>query len=189
MQKLMRKIFLKPKRFKEDKSGAVAIEFSIVAIPFIGLVFASFEVGWFYYVNAAIDSVTLEAARQIRTGSPQQGGLDKQDFYNEVCPKLEIFGECEDILTVEVQKFADFNEFSSDTTPATCADDDQDSIDDIVYEPGQDNEIVRLRICLIYKTFNFALGTKIAETAEGKKRLTSSYVFRNEPFSRNQPST
>ena len=170
----------------KDKSGSVAVEFSIVAIPFLSIVFASLEIGWFYFVNAAIDAVTLEASREIRTGFPQESGLDSEGFYDEVCPKLSLFGECRDILTVEVTTFDDFATLAADTSPPTCADEDPETLANIDYEPGADNEIVRLRICLIYKTLNLKLGADLSKTGDGRRKVTSSYIFRNEPFSRNE---
>jgi len=130
----------------KNKSGAVAVEFSIIAIPFFALVFASFEIGWFYFVNATVDSATLEASRKVRTGAPQQNGFDKEAFYDEVCPKLDVFGKCRDVLTVEVSKFPDFKSLAMDTSAATCADEPPDVISAIPYDPGADNEIIRVRI-------------------------------------------
>lgn len=176
----------KTSKLAKDKSGSVAVEFSIIAIPFLSIVFASLEIGWFYYVNAAIDAVTLEASREIRTGFPQENGLDRGGFYDEVCPKLSVFGECRDILTVEITTFDDFATLAADTSPPTCADEDPETLAEIDYEPGADNEIVRLRICLIYNTLNLKLGANLAKTDDGKRKVTSSYIFRNEPFSRNE---
>lgn len=168
-----------------NRSGSAAVEFALVAPAFLALMFSLFEVGWFYFVNAQVDAATQQAARMIRTGQAQQSELDRDEFFNAICPELEIFGACADKLTVEVETFDDFAALAADTTPVACRDDNPEVINAIAYDPGADGDIVRVRICLIYKTINPALGLNVSDTSNGTRRLHGSFLFRNEPFSRN----
>ena len=79
----------------------------------------------------------------------------------------------------------DFAALAADTTPVVCRDDNPEVINAIAYDPGADGDIVRVRICLIYKTINPALGLNVSDTSNGTRRLHGSFLFRNEPFSRN----
>ncbi|MFZ5616770.1 MAG: TadE/TadG family type IV pilus assembly protein [Pseudomonadota bacterium] len=174
------------RRAISDRRGSTAVEFAIVAPAFLALMFSTFEAGWFYFANSQLDAAVLDASRFIRTGQAQEQGFDKDAFYNHVCPRLEIFGQCSERLTVEVDTFASFAELAADNSAAVCSTDSAEDIAAIPYNPGLDNEIVRVRFCLIYNTINPTIGLNLSETANGTRKLYGSYLFRNEPFSRNQ---
>ncbi len=169
----------------KDKAGSAAVEFSLVVLPFMMIMLSTFEVGWFYFANAQTDSATIEAARLIRTGQAQQGGFDKAAFFNKVCPSIEIFGDCNNTLTVEVDTFASYAALAADTSPVICQNDESEKIGALAYNPGADRAIVRIRVCLLYNTLNPAIGINISDVAGGKRRIYGSYVFRNEPYTKN----
>lgn len=169
-----------------DRRGSTAVEFAIVAPAFLALMFSTFEAGWFYFANSQLDAAVLDASRFIRTGQAQQGGFDKDAFFNHVCPRLEIFGQCSERLTVEVDTFASFAELAADNSAAVCSTDSAEELAAIPYNPGLDNEIVRVRFCLLYNTINPTIGLNLSDAANGTRKLYGSYLFRNEPFSRNQ---
>lgn len=173
--------------FVRNKRGASAVEFAIVAPVFFMLMFTTFEVGWFYFVNSTLDSAVMNAARVLRTGQVQKADLTKEEFYyNIVCPRVQMIGDCDSRLTVEVRTFASFAELSADSSPYVCPDQEQIEIDQIPYEPGADRSIVRLRMCILYNTLNPAIGMKLAQNEQGQRKVTTSYVLRVEPYSRNK---
>ena len=88
-----------PMRLASDKQGSTAVEFALVLPAFLTLMFSIFEVGWFYFVNSQVDAAALRAARFIRTGQAQQMQLDRDEFFNAVCPSLQIFGNCSERMT------------------------------------------------------------------------------------------
>lgn len=169
---------------RDARSGSTAVEFALVAPVFFGLIFSVFEIGWFYFINSQIDAATTEAARLIRTGQVQRANLTKEEFYEEVCNRLVVLNTCDNAVTVEVTRFASFSALAADTSSIACADDDTATIDALAYQPGSDNEVIRLRVCVLYQTINPALGVNVADRANGKRRLYGSYLLRNEPFSR-----
>ncbi len=168
-----------------DRSGAAAVEFALVVTPFLALMMSTFEVGWFYFATSQIDSAAIESARIIRTGQVQKAGFSKEDFYADVCPRVQVFGDCSEILTVEVETFASFQELATNADPVICTNDEPSEIAALAYDPGPQNAIVRLRVCLLYKTLNPTIGVNVSETADGKRRIHSTYIIRNEPFERN----
>ena len=168
-----------------DQSGAAAGEFALIVPPFLALMMSTFEVGWFYFATSQIDSAAIESARIIRTGQVQKAGFSKEDFFAEVCPRVQAFGDCSEVLTVEVETFATFQALATNTDPVICTNDEPDEIDALAYDPGPQNAIVRLRVCLLYKTLNPTIGVNVSETADGKRRIHSTYIIRNEPFDRN----
>ncbi len=168
-----------------DRSGSTAVEFSLIVLPFMTLMLSTFEVGWFYFANAQTDLATIEASRLIRTGQAQEGGFDKDEFFAEVCPYLRAFGDCHSVLTVEVDTFDSFATLAADTAPVICTNDETEEIEALAYDPGEDNSIVRIRVCLLYNTLNPTIGVNVSNVDGGKRRLYGSYIFRNEPYSKN----
>ena len=53
-------------RVKQDKSGSTAIEFAIVALPFLMMIFGTLAVGLFYFTTFALENAVEQAGRLIR---------------------------------------------------------------------------------------------------------------------------
>jgi Flp pilus assembly protein TadG len=53
-------------RFLADRRGATAVEFAIVALPFLFLVLAVIQMGLFYMSQSALDSGVLTTAQSLR---------------------------------------------------------------------------------------------------------------------------
>ncbi|MEL6370695.1 MAG: TadE/TadG family type IV pilus assembly protein [Pseudomonadota bacterium] len=188
LAKPRRKIGLGP-RFLRDKSGSSAVEFAILIGPFLALMFSTFEIGWYYFANSRMDTVTLDAARLIRTGDVQGINMTSEQFFREVvCPELDNFGKCEERLTVEVETFPTFTALQNDNSQVVCRNDAEELVEAIKYDTGTENSIVRVRLCLLFKTLNPAIGVNLTDE-QGFKKLTTSFTFRSEPFLRNQQTT
>ena len=172
-----------------DKRGSTAVEFAIVAPIFLMMMFSSFEVGWFYFANSAVDAAVGDAARLIKTGQVQRWGGDNDDkldaLYNDICDVVQAFGGCDNKLTIEVKTFNSFAALASDNTPPTCADAPPDQVDAIPFVPGGELAIVRVRVCYIYNTINPAIGMNLSEPGTNHRRLISTMIFRNEPYELN----
>src|SRR5580700_3439678 len=58
-------------RFRADRRGAVAVEFSLVAIPFIALLLAIFQTMLVLFTGQVLDTGLQDSARMIMTGNAQ----------------------------------------------------------------------------------------------------------------------
>ena len=172
-----------------DRIGAAAVEFAIMVPVFLTAMFSLFEVGWFFFVNSTVDAAVGNAGRLIRTGQIQQmAGSDDDKFdaiYDQVCDVVDAFGDCNLNLTVEVQTYPTFADLAADTSAATCANAPPAELSAIPFTPGNELEIVRVRICYLYQTVNPAIGIDLSEPGSSKRRLVSTMIFRNEPYERN----
>ncbi|MEE2689992.1 MAG: TadE/TadG family type IV pilus assembly protein [Pseudomonadota bacterium] len=178
------------RRFIGDRRGASAVEFAIVAPVFLMLMFSTFEVGWFYFVESTVDGAATNAARMLRTGQVQQADLSSGEFFHSiVCPKIEVVADCPSRLTVEVKNYATFAALAADnSSPFICRDEDTTAINAIPYEPGGDRAIIRVRLCLIYDTLNPAIGLNLAQNDLGQRKITATYVLRAEPYAKSSTS-
>lgn len=174
-----------------DQSGASAVEFALVAPIFLAFMFSLFEIGWYYYVRSIVDSATLDAARLIETGQIQNlsgsAAQQEQAVFTAVCRILKSFGDCDERLTVDIRVFPDFAALAlaNENETPTCADATQSQINNIPFQPGNDLQIVRMRVCFLYTPVNPIIGLSLREEGSTFRRLVSLAMFCNEPYSVN----
>lgn len=169
----------------KDKSGSTAVEFALIAPIFFALIFSILEAGWYFFVSSAVEQANANAARLIRTGQAQNGGIAKDDFYNEICRVVDAFGDCEKKLTIDISRYATFAALAADLSDPVCRDQDDPSIQGAQFDEsdyGAESEIIRVRVCFLYKPVNPALGLNLAQTKHGDREIVSVSIFRNEPF-------
>jgi len=165
------------KNLVEDRSGVTAIEFAMVALPFFTLALGIIEIGLAHFANRMVDNAVVEASRLIRTGQAQSGSLSEAGFKTELCNAMPSFMCDEERITVEVTEFDDFSSASFDS----LYDDDGDLRDDTEYEIGDASSIVVVNV--VYK---WPMASAVLQFDNGdhgsERHLTSTMVFRNEPF-------
>jgi Flp pilus assembly protein TadG len=70
---------------RRDESGAAAVEFALISLPLVLLVFGIIQFGWFFFQSNAASSSAREVARQLVVGNcwtdgDANGRADYQDF-------------------------------------------------------------------------------------------------------------
>ena len=63
-----------------QQDGAAAIEFGLVAAPFLALVFAIMETAIVFFAGQALETAAADSARLIMTGQAQTQGFDQAKF-------------------------------------------------------------------------------------------------------------
>jgi hypothetical protein len=74
-----------PRGFLADRGGTAAIEFAMIAVPFIGLIAAIFETGAIYFRTAQLQVTTETASRGVLTRSLSAGKTYQQFIDESVC--------------------------------------------------------------------------------------------------------
>lgn len=167
------------RRFRRSKRGSVAIEFGMVAVPFLILLTAILETALVFHGQVMLDSGLNEAARMIRTGQAQEAGLNAEAFRTEVCERVWGMIDCDDTLYIDVRSFENFD--GIDVPPPL--DESGEVNDSFAYDAGAEGEIVVARA--FYEMFLFTptvWGIGLSNMTTGNRLLTSSATFRNEPF-------
>lgn len=176
-------------RFRKDADGATAVEFALVSVPFLGLLFAIFETAFVFFVSEAVEAAVSEAARQVMTGQTQTANITTESNFRTtvICPSsgrqlLPSFIDCTKIR-IDARGAADFAsiDLSRPTTYKFC-----------LGAPG-DITVVRIfyplpvYFTLIGMTSSGAMTTINTGTEmSGSQRvrmLTGTSVFRTEPYS------
>ena len=71
--------------FARSASGAAALEFALVALPFFALLFATLEIGLFYFFSSQLQMAAELASRELLTGSLASGTTVQQFIDNKLC--------------------------------------------------------------------------------------------------------
>jgi Flp pilus assembly protein TadG len=169
------------RRFGRDERGATAVEFGIVAIPFIALMFAVIETALVFFAGQALETATSNAARLIRTGQAQQLGLTAATFKDLICGQLTYLFDCPGGLYVDVKKYDSFAEVDI-SRPIAPDGNLKTAPTDYTYQPGGGTDIVVVRTFYEWPTFVAKLGNNMGDLADGKHLLAGTAAFRNEPF-------
>ncbi len=91
----------------EARSGAAALEFAIVSIPFFGLLLGTVSVALGFYLQFAMDYALQQAVRQVQLGH-LPAVTSAADFTGlAFCPVFVMFAPCDGVL-VSVQPVADY---------------------------------------------------------------------------------
>ena len=101
--RLIKSIFVKQTK-RSQQRGAAAVEFAMVATPFLMLLFGLFEVMMIFFVQTTLESAITEESRKIKTGQANAGaGMTAAAFKAGVCAHMMGLVNCADRLFVMVE--------------------------------------------------------------------------------------
>lgn len=169
-------------QFLRCRDGSSAVEFALVAPLFLALTFSVLEAGYFFFIESAVEAANAKAARLIRTGQAQTNSISRDEFFNEICDVVKLFGDCNERLTVDVARFDSFADLAADAAAPVCRDADPDDVAAIPYQAGGERDIVRVRVCYLHKGINPGLGLNLQKAPDGSVKMFSTTIFRNEPY-------
>lgn len=102
------------RRFRGE-GGAATVEFAIVAVPFLALVFAILETAFIFFAQQALQNAAVDAGRLIMTGQAQQNyqnsgqPMTASQFRTAACASISNILNCNSNLIVDVQTYASFS--------------------------------------------------------------------------------
>jgi len=177
-----------PRGLLRDERGAVAAEFSILALPFFTVIYAILETSIVFLAGQILDSAVQDASRKIRTGQAMTASWNVDSFRTAVCDGLYGMFDCSaSKLKVKVSVVSSFatatvtNPIDPDCTttgdPADC-----DWVLAPSYDAGTGSSIVLVQVYYKWPTIMNLPGFNLATQAGGTRLLSAVRVFRNEPF-------
>ena len=168
------------RRFCRDGGGASAIEFAIVAMPLILILFAVLEVGLIYFANFSLENAAAQGARLIRTGQAQTQSFDAAKFKSEVCKYVSPPITCGG-LKLDVRHYSNFGGAGSNLT--NPLDSNGNLKTTFSYDPGVGGDVVVVRA--FYELDLIAMLPNqigLGNMTNGDRLLMATVAFRNEPF-------
>lgn len=166
------------RRLAGDRRGATAVEFAMVAAPFLFMMFAIIELGLVFVISSTLETATMDAARLIRTGQLQAAGGDANAFRNAVCGRMGLFeADCAGKLSLDVRVLPQFSAAAADP----LADGELDP-GELTFTAGAAEDIVLVRAWYRYDLITPFLGQALSRTRDGAAMIGAATAFRNEPF-------
>jgi Flp pilus assembly protein TadG len=168
------------RRFVRRQDGAAAVEFALVATPFLALTFAILETALVFFASQTLEAAASDSSRLIMTGQAQLANYTKADFKNQVCARIYGLFDCVNKLQVDVKTFTSFSAVSP-TAPVTDGNLDSAKTS---YEPGDVGNIVAVTLYYQWPIYVSLLGNNLSSSSmsAGYRLLAATAVFRNEPF-------
>ena len=94
------------RRFRRNRRGSAAVEFSLVALPFFALLFAIIETAIVFFASQVLETGVQDAGRQLYTHQLQDKNLSaaqaKADFQNDLCNRVNVLFSCSSAAPLDV---------------------------------------------------------------------------------------
>jgi len=180
--RLRRAKFLRVKtvrRFAKGEEGVAAVEFGIVAAPFLALLFAIMETALVFFADQVLETAAADSARMIMTGQAQALGWDQVKFKEDACKRTNGLFDCAG-LQIDVKAYS--GGFSSVGNAKPVDANGNLQVSGFGYQPGSACSIVVVRLMYQWPVYAAVLGFNLADLTGSKRLLMATAAFRNEPF-------
>jgi len=166
-------------RFVRARDGAAAVEFALVAAPFLALLFAIMETAFVFFASQSLEYAVAKSARLILTGQAQTAGFSQDAFKTAVCDNIVALFDCSNKLYVNVQNFSTFA--SASTTPPYNGSGQLDT-SQMKYQPGVPGDIVVVSLYYEWPIYVSLFSDSLANQSGSNRLLVATAAFRNEPY-------
>jgi Flp pilus assembly protein TadG len=167
-------------RFVRGRGGATAVEFAMIALPFLALIMGVIELSMVYLVSTTLENATADIAREVRTGQLQTSGVPQNanTFSAAICGELAWLSSCSNNLYVDVNTLSDWSSYST-TPPTNNGQIDQTQLH---FNMGGPGSIVMVRAFYQWTLFTPLLDGMAASLNGGSTLIVSTSAFMNEPY-------
>lgn len=93
--------------FLADREGVVAIEFAILALPFLLLMLVLMETATIFYAELVMDRAVAKIGREVRTGQITSADLSQDEFKAKLCAEVDFMFDCSK-LQVDLKTYGSF---------------------------------------------------------------------------------
>src|SRR5436305_7484736 len=166
------------RRFARGEDGAAAVEFAMVAAPFLALMFAIMETALVFFASQTLETAVADSARLIMTGQAQSQSFSQAQFKTSVCAKISGLFDCAGGLQIDVKTYSSFG--SVDNSAPLDANGNLKT--NFGYHPGGPGDIVVVRLMYQWPVYASLLGFNLGNMAGNKRLIMATAAFRNEPY-------
>ncbi|HTO33657.1 MAG TPA: TadE/TadG family type IV pilus assembly protein [Pararhizobium sp.] len=188
------------RRFFKEKSGTSTIEFALLALPFLVVVFASLETFTAFTAEQLLANATETMARKIRTGEitiadkTSPAYMSEEDFRKAFCGEISIIMTCSATeaktpsrLFLDVRSFADFSKIPAAIPRKGGANGDLDT-SSFKFAPGGPTTINIVRAYYRWEVITDLVRPYVTNLRPAGSSMPKDYLmvstaaFRNENF-------
>ncbi|WP_237154055.1 TadE/TadG family type IV pilus assembly protein [Oryzibacter oryziterrae] len=164
--------------FLRSKKGTTAVEFGILAVPFVLIIYFVLDVSMMYLADSLLDRSLHKVARQIKTGQAQTAGMTQTTFKSYVCSNMLSMFNCNDNVYINVQVVTDISNVSF-LNPVDSSGNFDTNMN---FNTGNAGDYVLAQGFLKWTSPMAILANAAGRLADGSVILSSASLFRNEPF-------
>ena len=169
-----------PRRFIRREDGAVAVEFGLILLPFLALMFGIMETALVFFADQTLETAVADSARLIMTGQAQTQSLNATTFKNAVCARIYGLFNCQAGVYVNVQTYSSFDPISYSPPLDTNGNLVTSSMG---YSPGGPGDIVVVQLYYQWPIYVSLMNlNKLSNMSGNKRLLVATAAFRNEPY-------
>jgi Flp pilus assembly protein TadG len=168
------------KRYAGCNNGASAVEFAIIAAPFLALLVAILQTALVFFAGRVLDETTEQASRYILTGQAQTSGMTQAQFANYVCQKSSSLFSCNNFM-VNVQNYSSFASANT-STPTLTFDSSGAVTNQWAWSPGNAGDIVIVQVMYQWPIILGPLGFNLSNLSNGNRLLVSTVALKTEPY-------
>lgn len=176
-----------PARFCKDESGAHAVEFALVGMPFLFMISAIVEIAMAFWSTQVLETAVANAARELYTGQFQQDGANQNQsaadlrtkMKGKVCGYVTALFNCTAKVSVDIQTFSNYGEANALKSPMDANRNYDTS--SYGYKSPAANQISVVRASMEYPVFVPMLSPS-AKLASGNRLIVATSTFRTEPY-------
>jgi Flp pilus assembly protein TadG len=163
--------------FLTDRRGATAVEFALIATPFLGLLIGIIQTFLVFFSQQLLETAANESSRLILTGQAQAQSMTQSQFAANVCSNLPILFNCNNLM-IDVEVAASWS--SANAGPPTLTFDSNGNVTNTwQFTPGNPGDIVVVRVMYLWPVFVAPL---MANLSNGSRLIMASAAFQNESY-------
>ena len=180
LPKYFRRLTKEISRFARSGQGATAVEFALVAPPFLATLIAIFQVTIFLFAQQVLQNAAVEAGRLFMTGQAQNADATQTQFANDICPMIQAVFTCT-ALMVNVQNYLDFA--SATTTAPTLTFNTQGQVTNTwSYAPGTPGQVMVVQLIYQWPIVSGPFGYVLPNLGNGHVEMMGVSAFKVEPY-------
>lgn len=167
--------------FRRRSDGSVAVEFAMLSVPFLSLIFAIFQTSMVHITGQVLQTAVTDASRLIMTGQAQNGAMTKDQFKAEICKRVTALFNCNSLLLLDVQTpVGGWAAASIADPPVVGGVIDPDQLN--TFNLGTQGSIVVVRAMIAYPIIVPLVGQSFVNLSGNKLLIMASAAFQNEPY-------
>lgn len=164
-------------RLLAAREGSAAVEFGMVALPFLMMMFAILELGLVFVTDSVLENATLETGRLIRTGQASAQNMTAAQFKTSLCGRMSIFApDCASRASVDVRVIPQFAVTPPDPMAGGTFDPGA-----LTYANGNPGDLILVRVWYRQPLMTTFLSQGLSRLNDGAAMLSVTTAFRNEP--------
>jgi Flp pilus assembly protein TadG len=167
-------------RFAGARRGTSAVEFALVAAPFLATLIAILEVTIYLFAQQVLQNAASEAGRLFMTGKAQNSGTTQSQFQSQICPSISALFSCGSLM-VNVQAYTSFTGVNA--AEPTLSFDAQGQVSNTwSYTPGTPGQVMVVQLIYQWPIVSGPLGYVLSSLGNGHTEMMGVSAFRVEPY-------